>query len=85
MRVFDNFLLLQDQEWAELLHGLKNLERQADKYSPKELNQIRNELVADLQRTAQLKKDNPLEENKGYQELLSYLLSVVDPNENQKN
>ena len=78
MKAFENFLLLQDQEWAELLHGLKNLERQSDRYSEEELRLIRQELFDDLERASQLKKDNKLMDEPGFRELYDYLKPLVD-------
>ena len=58
MKAFNNFLLIQDEEWAEVLHGLKNLKLQADKYSEDELAQIHQKLHAGLERKALLRKDS---------------------------
>jgi serine/threonine protein kinase len=77
MKAFENFLLLQDQEWAELLHGLKIMEVQADRYSVEELQQIRQELYDDLERAAQLKKDTKLMDEPGFRELFDYLKPLV--------
>ena len=58
MKAFNNFLLIQDEEWAEVLHGLKNLKLQADQYSEDELAQIHQKLLAGLERKALLRKDS---------------------------
>ena len=77
MKAFNNFLLIQDEEWAELLHGLKVLEGQTEKYSEDELQKVRQELFEDLERKAQLKKDGSLMKDKAFREVYDYVKSLL--------
>ncbi len=77
LKVFNNYLLLEDQEWAELLHGLKLLESQPEQYSEAEITRIRADLLDDLLRKTQLHKDSGITQEQGYKDLLAYLQKVL--------
>lgn len=77
MRAFENFLLVQDEAWKELLGGMQNLKQEEAAYSADERRQIRRELIEDLERKAQLSKDGHLRENPDFGEVYAYLKGVL--------
>lgn len=76
MRVMENVRLLDDEEWEELLYGMRNLEHQ-NRYSEQELFRIRRELFEGLERKARLKQDE-MASNAGYRELYQHLKPYMD-------
>lgn len=82
MKTFNNFLLVQDEEWPELLHSLKGLKLPSNKYSEEEIHLICQELYDDLDRKAELRKDSKdsLLKNPQFKELFDYLKSLLPPN-----
>ena len=68
---FNNFLLTQDEEWAELLHGMKKLET-SEKYSAEQAQGVRQELFDDLKRKLELKGE-VLREDAGFKALYDYV------------
>ena len=79
MKAHSNFLLIQDEEWAELLHGLKIMDLQTEKYTEDELAKIHKKLHDGLERKAQLRKDSEkdLHSDPEFKKLFDYVKALV--------
>jgi hypothetical protein len=77
MHALQNYTLLQQGKWEELLESLRSEEGE-DAFTAAERDRIRKELWSDIQRRLELNGDEGLMEEAGFRELYRYLESSLN-------